>query len=211
MGDIVGEAKLIKPLIERPYIPTEVDKLPDPEQKKTIPLNKMTSVEIVGNTDKGDRKIEEKPTIYSTVIKKKSTTVSRPIQVVNTGIKVKNFPQANLPQGSYSIPVTIQSEPINDPTLTNYVSPEFRVNREKEALKMEREVTGDIQAIIKGFQQGDKLKALIDAKERLINEQNKLSGEIKEDKENINKMSELGKKIKGILDFYEHKLKNSHY
>ena len=34
MGDLAGEAKLIKPLIEKPYIPTEVDKLPDPEQKK---------------------------------------------------------------------------------------------------------------------------------------------------------------------------------
>ena len=51
----------------------------------------------------------------------------------------------------------------------------------------------------------------MDAKERLVNEQNKLSGEIKEDKENINKMSELGKKVKGILDFYEHKLRNNHY
>ena len=211
MGDLAGEAKLIKPLIEKPYIPTEVDKLPDPEQKKTLPLNKMTSVQIVGDTGKEDGKTEEKPTIYSTVIKKKSTTVSRPIQVVNTGIKVEIFPQATLPQGSYSIPVTIQSGHINDPTLTNYVVPVFRVNRENEALKMEREITGDIQAIIKGFQQGDKLKALLDAKERLVNEQNKLSGEIKEDKENINKMSELGKKVKGILDFYEHKLRNNHY
>ena len=152
MGDLAGEAKLIKPLIEKPYIPTEVDKLPDPEQKKTLPLNKMTSVQIVGDTGKEDGKTEEKPTIYSTVIKKKSTTVSRPIQVVNTGIKVESFPQATLPQGSYSIPVTIQSGHINDPTLTNYVAPVFRVNRENEALKMEREITGDIQAIIKGFQ-----------------------------------------------------------
>ena len=95
MSDILSEAKLVKPLLEKPYIATEVNKLSDTMPKPTIPINQMTSATIVGQSDTSSK--EEKPTIYSTVIRRKPTSVTRPIPVSNVILPKVNI-QSVLPQ-----------------------------------------------------------------------------------------------------------------
>ena len=194
MSDILSEAKLIKPLIEKPYIATEVNKLSDTMQKPTIPINQMTSATIVGQSDTSSK--EEKPTIYSTVIRRKPTSVTRPIPVSNVILPKVNI-QSVLPQGSYSVPVKIESNVISDPTMKDYVQPEIRVIKK---IDMENVVMGDIKEIQKGMIEGDKVSALMKMKERLVDEQKKLSFDIKKDGDEIVKIERIGNKLKNVLE-----------
>jgi hypothetical protein len=127
--------KLIKPLIERPFIPQEVDKLSGISKKKVIMDDNMSPVALVGPRPNGG---EENPILYSTIISSKPTSISHPI-VQPEGIKmpkqameafkIENNQLQNevekLPPGAYSIPVKIQPGTINDPTLSEYVTPNF--------------------------------------------------------------------------------------
>ena len=194
MSDILSEAKLVKPLLEKPYIATEVNKLSDTMPKPTIPINQMTSATIVGQSDTSSK--EEKPTIYSTVIRRKPTSVTRPIPVSNVILPKVNI-QSVLPEGSYSVPVKIESNVISDPTMKDYVQPEIRV---KKKIDMENVVMGDIKEIQKGMIEGDKVSALMKMKERLVDEQKKLSFDIKKDGDEIVKIERIGNKLKNVLE-----------
>lgn len=194
MSDILSEAKLVKPLLEKPYIATEVNKLSDTMPKLTIPINQMTSATIVGQSDTSSK--EEKPTIYSTVIRRKPTSVTRPIPVSNVILPKVNI-QSVLPQGSYSVPVKIESNVISDPTMKDYVQPEIRVIKK---IDMENVVMGDIKEIQKGMIEGDKVSALMKMKERLVDEQKKLSFDIKKDGDEIVKIERIGNKLKNVLE-----------
>ena len=194
MSDILSEAKLVKPLLEKPYIATEVNKLSDTMSKPTIPINQMTSATIVGQSDTSSK--EEKPTIYSTVIRRKPTSVTRPIPVSNVILPKVNI-QSVLPQGSYSVPVKIESNVISDPTMKDYVQPEIRVIKK---IYMENVVMGDIKEIQKGMIEGDKVSALMKMKERLVDEQKKLSFDIKKDGDEIVKIERIGNKLKNVLE-----------
>ena len=201
MSDILSEAKLIKPLIEKPYIATEVNKLSDTMSKPTIPINQMTSATIVGQTDTTNK--EEKPTIYSTVIRRKPTSVTRPIPVSNVILPQVNI-QNVLPEGSYSVPVKIESNVISDPTMKDYVQPEIRVNKK---IDMENVVMGDIKEIQKGMIEGDKVSALMKIKERLVDEQKKLSFDIKKDGDEIVEIEKIGNKLRNVLEGLRMKIK----
>ena len=194
MRDILSEAKLVKPLLEKPYIATEVNKLSDTMPNPTIPINQMTSATIVGQSDTSSK--EEKPTIYSTVIRRKPTSVTRPIPVSNVILPKVNI-QSVLPQGSYSVPVKIESNVISDPTMKDYVQPEIRVIKK---IDMENVVMGDIKEIQKGMIEGDKVSALMKMKERLVDEQKKLSFDIKKDGDEIVKIERIGNKLKNVLE-----------
>ena len=194
MSDILSEAKLVKPLLEKPYIATEVNILSDTMPKPTIPINQMTSATIVGQSDTSSK--EEKPTIYSTVIRRKPTSVTRPIPVSNVILPKVNI-QSVLPQGSYSVPVKIESNVISDPTMKDYVQPEIRVIKK---IDMENVVMGDIKEIQKGMIEGDKVSALMKMKERLVDEQKKLSFDIKKDGDEIVKIERIGNKLKNVLE-----------
>jgi len=102
----------------------------------------MTSAQILRDPDeKLEKSIPEQPSLYSTVIQPRSTSIMHPQpQPMNIPTTRKNafafssegIPNSpdnkNMPNSSSSlhVPVKIQSEPIrNDPTLAGYETPEF--------------------------------------------------------------------------------------
>lgn len=205
VSDILNEAKLVKPLIEKPYIAAEVSKISDTESKPKYNINQMTSATIVGHTDSNTK--EEKPTIYSTVIRRKPTSVTRPIPVTNVRLPQVNIQQNVLPQGSFSVPVKIESNIITDPTMKDYVQPEIRITKK---IDIENVVISDIKEIQKGMTEGDKVSALMKMKERLIDEQKKISLDIKKDGDEIVKIEKIGNKMKNVLEELKMKMNIKH-
>ena len=59
---------------------------------------------------------------------------------------------------------------------------------------------GDIKEIQKGMIEGDKVSALMKMKERLVDEQKKLSFDIKKDGDEIVKIERIGNKLKNVLE-----------
>ena len=91
----------------------------------------------------------------------------------------------------------IESNVISDPTMKDYVQPEIRVIKK---IDTENVVMGDIKEIQKGMIEGDKVSALMKMKERLVDEQKKLSFDIKKDGDEIVKIERIGNKLKNVLE-----------
>jgi hypothetical protein len=132
--------KIIKPFIEKPFIPTEVDKLAEPK-KKVYDESSMSNAILVGPVQaKGG--LEENPSMYSTVIDRHATSVVHPVpQPTNYQVHpaaaraFQSEPQLDVIKstpGAYSIPVKIQGSGINDPTLSGYETPNFIHKGEKK-------------------------------------------------------------------------------
>ncbi len=133
--------KIIKPYIDRPFIPQEVERLSEPKRK--VFDDSMTSALLVGPKQTNNGALEEKPAMYSTVIERHATTVVHPVpQPTNYAVHqdaAKAFDAssevhaevAKLNPGAYSIPVKIGASS-NDPTLSGYETPNFIHKGEKQ-------------------------------------------------------------------------------
>lgn len=191
--DLLGQAKYVKPLLEKPYIPTEVEKLI--EKKKPSLESEMRTAEILSNMQQTDLLKEEKPTIYSTIIKSRPTSVMRPVPiqekvVINTPVKIP---------GTFSIPVKIESN-YNNPTLSGYTTPYFKGQRENS---IETFLRNDIETISQEIKMGDRMRSLENAKERLIEEQITLKEQIQKEEEELDRMNSASVKIDYLLKKYE--------
>ena len=135
--------KTIKPYIEKPFLPQEVERLSEPK-KKIFEENSMTNAILLGPAQsKGG--LDENPSMYSTVIDRHSTTVVHPVpQQANYQVHpgaAKAFGMTNsdmqteaerMTPGAYSIPVKIGGTASNDPTLSGYETPSFIHKGEKQ-------------------------------------------------------------------------------
>jgi len=139
--------KIVKPFIERPFIPTEVDSIaalaPKPRYNNQ---SSMTNALLVGPKQRSNGEVDENPTMYSTVIERHATVITHPMiqpmssSVTSTGAQSlsngmnpspPSVEMDRLSPGAYSIPVKIQGGAINDPTLSGYESPKFIETKEK--------------------------------------------------------------------------------
>lgn len=199
--DLLGEAKLVKPLIEKPYIPTEVEKLE--VKKKTLPISEMKTAELVGNSTQTE-KTQEKPTIYSTVIKSRPTSISRP-QPVRQQISI-NVQQQPLMPGMFSVPVKIENN-FNNPTLSGYDTPQFKGQRKEN--EIQEMLVKDYEMIRSGVQEGDRVKALEKAVENIKEEKGKIEEMIQKEKEEIKQIERVSEKMKNVLAMLENKIKHN--
>ena len=138
-----SQIKTIKPFIEKPFLPQEVDRLSEPK-RKTFDDTSMTSAILLGPTpSKGG--LDENPSMYSTVIERHATSIVHPIpqplnyamhpqaaQAFHVSQQEIQSQAAKLTPGAYSIPVKIQGGAINDPTLSGYETPNFIHMKEKQ-------------------------------------------------------------------------------
>ena len=135
--------KTVKPFIEKPFMPTEVERLVEPK-RKTFDETSMTSAILLGPTPSRGG-LDENPSMYSTVIERHATTVVHPVpQPINYAVRAdqaKAFQvsqsdiqaeAAKMTPGAYSIPVKLQGGAINDPTLSGYETPNFIHKGERE-------------------------------------------------------------------------------
>jgi hypothetical protein len=150
--------KTVKPYIDKPFLATEVDRLVEPK-KKYFDESSMTKALLLGPTQTSKGNLDEHPSMYSTVIERHATSVVHPVlQPVNYGVHpedakafaVKHNEIENeaskLTDGAYSIPVKIQGEPINDPTMSGYETPNFIHKGEKE-LPVGAHTKASVQAV----------------------------------------------------------------
>jgi hypothetical protein len=134
----------IKPFIERPFLPQEVENLSNLHQRKRFFDDVMSNAEIIGERDPTG--IQEKPSLYSTVIESHNTSILHPqpqSMHIPTSKKAafafssegqtsspdnKNLPTSR----SMNIPVHMSETPIrNDPVLAGYETPQFEHKKMK--------------------------------------------------------------------------------
>jgi hypothetical protein len=132
--------KIIKPFIDRPFIPQEVERLAEPK-RKVFDDSSMTPAILLGPKQSSNGGLEENPSMYSTVIERHATAVVHPVpQPTNYAVHqqaAKAFDvssevhaeSAKIKSGSYSIPVKIG--PSTDSTLSGYETPNFIHKGEK--------------------------------------------------------------------------------
>jgi hypothetical protein len=121
---------LVKPLIEGPYKPIEVDSLAEPKRNDDFD---MLDAEIVGPR-KLQKGLVEKPTLYDTIVTPTSTSIlhgeqqSIPVgfnanSAVTSAFRNEAF---KLAEGQLAIPVKIEtSSLVKDAALSNYETPIF--------------------------------------------------------------------------------------
>jgi len=142
--------KIVHPFYERPYVPQEVDKLAEQTHNIRRSLTKhLTKVQYVGTVD-NKKGLNEKPTMWSTVITNRPTSISYPVPKLNTSIispegnafldaselsgesTSNDEPLAHKLEGKYSIPVVIKQNTLSDPMEgRNYENPLFIHKSEK--------------------------------------------------------------------------------
>lgn len=133
--------KIVKPYIDRPFIPTEVDKLVKEKRRTFGGEETMKTASYVGKVPK---EVNSKPTIYSTVITSHPTAVIHPVPqpvgyavhqqtagAFGTDSRSIQSEISKMRPGAYSVPVSIQGGAINDPTLSGYENPTFISKGEK--------------------------------------------------------------------------------
>ena len=215
--DIAGQAKLIKPLVSKPYLPTEVENLTD-VGSPSVSLKDMANAEIVGQQPLGvsdivdnSPKEEETPMIYSTVIHKKPTSISRPIPVLQRSVKINAQNQVMQP-GSFAIPVTIGNGPKNLPLTSNYVRPQF--DRASSALppegfekgrefSAESTLKNDFIALARRLEEEDAPKVISNAIDQINKEIEYLSQELEKEKLEKEQTEALGVKMGEMLNRLE--------
>jgi hypothetical protein len=136
--------KLVKPYIDRPFIPQEVDKLVQEKRRNFGEQDTMKQASYVGPVNKEQN---TNPSIYTTVVQSHPTTVVHPVPQPNSyavhqqtagafgtdSSDIKSEIQQMSP-GAYSIPVHIQGGAATDPTLSGYENPTF-IHKGEKVLK----------------------------------------------------------------------------
>jgi hypothetical protein len=141
--------------------------------------------------------------MYSTVVESRPTSIVHPApqpDVVQLPYHAYNaFKNEANPEdfintaprspGSYAIPVKIDSNQIQDPTLANYETPNFIHKSEKQIggpivapININQQVKTDIDSLVHSIDhvktQNEKVKLLLNGKQRLNNEAKEISGVI---------------------------------
>jgi hypothetical protein len=225
--------KMVRPLVERPYVPTEVERISEPK-RKIMNKDSMTKAQIVGSNS--GNKGEEKPSMYSTVITKHATSVVHPVpQPTSYGIKpefgnhLANSIENPIPlsPGAYSIPVKIEKDSVNDPTLSAYESPSF-IHKGEKKLKgpksdksnihaepetfmdekvMEKILTEDANNFVGQFDdkksKDERIIVLEEGKAKLEAEIQKLSDDIETEMADLLFGKEVAMKMNNVLYRYE--------
>jgi hypothetical protein len=134
--------KLTKAMIQKPYKPIEVESLK--KEKSYNDEIDMLNAQIVGlDESKLQKGTNDEPTLYTTVVKPKATSVMHENQGPEFGISTdvgtasllkQNQSEAiKLAQGQYAIPVSINKSPVvEDATLSGYETPSFLHKDEKQ-------------------------------------------------------------------------------
>lgn len=152
--------KFVKPLVERPFIPEEVDRLSDIKKKKQLLVNEMNVAQIVGDDDLPKKSIEvslnltQKPTLYSTVISSKKTTVIHPSPTPKNVRLPKEALYTFSSEGSQttgnellqkvanaSVPVNLGSIKNDNPTMKGYETPSYDKPSKSQESKSSSEST----------------------------------------------------------------------
>lgn len=169
-----------------------------------------------------NKKEEENPQIYSTIIQQKPTTIKRPISAVQNSMNI--FPygqqqqiQQKLMPGSYSVPVQINDVNSANGNIPNgYVRPTFEIANEKQnELLIDSEykmntvsntLKADFLALsqqIKVMDGNNKQNALLKAIKKIDEDINSLKDSIEKDKLEIKDIQSLGHKMKKMIGKYE--------
>jgi hypothetical protein len=232
-------------LIERPYIPQEVERLAEPG-RKIMDGTEMTNAILVGSNSRRAGGLEEvnlnnnykKPSMYSTIINRHSTSVIHPVpQPVNYAVNPattsafenSQTESAQLTPGAYSIPVKLQGGAVQDPTMSEYETPNFIHTGEKitpvgnihEAPKfqlspetnMQKVVQQDIKDFISQFDnakdKADRIKVLLEGKNRLSEESKSLALQVENEVKELLDAKEVAVRLFKLLGNYENKLKKN--
>ena len=187
----------------------------NPQQTSSIlnPQNTQTNPE--------NRKVEENPQIYSTIIHQKQTTIKRPIAAVQQSMNIfQQNPQQNkqkLLPGQYSVEVKINDvNSANENIPKGYVRPTFEISREKQnemmidsdskMVTVSNTLKADFLALsqqIKALDGNNKEKALQKAINKIDEDIYSLKESIKKDKLDIKDIKSLGDKMKKMINKYE--------
>lgn len=187
----------------------------NPQQASSIlnPQNPQTNPE--------NRKVEENPQIYSTIIQQKKTTIKRPIAAVQQSMNIfQQNPQQNKPKllpGQYSVEVKINDvNSANENIPKGYVRPTFEISREKQNEMMidsyskmvyvSNTLKADFLALsqqIKALDGNNKEKALQKAINKIDEDIYSLKESIKKDKLELKDIKSLGDKMKKMISKYE--------
>ena len=205
----INQTKLVKPLIEQPYIPTEVNNLEETVSFKKIPLSEMTNAEIIGlSSSNVTQPKEEKPTIYSTVIHQKETSITR-TKPVQSSLINNNQHLNQLSPGTFSIPIKMDSNQMNDPNLRGYVTPNFKKSQSNnEHTKLTEILNNDLNLIINGIKNDKKNTIMNQIITKLKTEQNELKQQIKNYSDKVTQYNILIQEIKDLLSKF--KIKYNH-
>lgn len=212
ISDIVANHNhFVKPLIERPFLPQEVDNLADTHnlQKKKLEYS-METAQLVGNPVPNTPG-EEKPSIYSTVYQSHVTSVIHPVPQPET-VKIPkqesfgfssdgSLAPADLSSGQHmQVSVQFAKDSMKDATMSGYEAPELKgkaqaaadpsfiqlneKNHNRLELSPEQSVASDIDTFTANFKNCTKLSDKVVA---LIDGRAKL-------------LSEANQLKKGVLD-----------
>merc|ERR1711976_48777 len=155
--------KSLKPIIQKPYKPIEVDSLIKGNQAdKDI---EMLNAEIVGvNQSQTQKGVEEKPSLYTTVVTPHATSIRHENESIMAGFNANGGSLSmlrksqdevrRLSKGQMAIPVSINSGMTKDAALSNYETPSFLNKKEKKishkkAKKILRKLTRKPRRLIK--------------------------------------------------------------
>ena len=167
----------------------------------------MTNAEIIGPTSSNiTQPKEEKPTIYSTVIHQKETSITRTKPIQSSSINNNQQHLNQLSPGTFSIPIKMDSNQINDPNLRGYVTPNFKKSqKDNEYMKLTEILNNDLNLIINGIKNGNKNTIMNNIITKLKNEQNELKQQIKNDNDKLTQYNTLIQDIQELLSKYKTK------
>jgi len=154
LNDINGHfQKVVKPFIETPFLPTEVDSLEEKKRPNYSQLS-MTNAQLVGKIPdhKGKKEIE-RPIMYSTIFAAHPTVIKHPTpQPRGLGVNndtAKAFALSDeasrlaekMPKGSYSTPVRLESDANGGENSPTFVQSKERILKEQKENKNHENTT----------------------------------------------------------------------
>ena len=205
--------KLVKPLVERPFLPEEVSDLNQVKKKKILYENEMNPAQIIGQ-DNSITGAVEKPSIYTPIFEGHKTTVihpqpqprhvslpSREALYTFSSEGAQSTGEQLLSQmigGDISIPVNLGQLP-SDPTLKGYETPNYEkkpassqelsfLEKKKKnkmmTLDLDESVEIDMKTFIKQFENTKDKDEKIKV---ILDGKTRLLNEAREIKESVNK------------------------
>jgi len=227
--------KLVKPLIQAPYKPIEVENLYQSQQRENNELD-MQNAEILGAVA-SPKGLVEKPVLYDTVITPHSTSISHANQInsLTQGLNAGPGAQAmfqtetsKLAQGQVAIPVKIQSHSrVADDY--NFETPVFIHKGQSDITERNEDIikvpetpmvtpanisttsAQDTKAIRDRLSHAatyqEKVRALKSEKERIRLQAKDLKSKIHGEVSNLLKAKHVGHKLNSIIEKYSKRLR----